>query len=136
MDGKIQASRLAEIIFHMHLAIWGQSCFLVHLASCIPPAPQQSLWGWQHLLDGSFGKVHSYLRPEINDGCDISYLLIWQETFHFVSACHRDGLKIRAVSALSPAESPSQTLAVIVLFHRSLSYSAKSQEEGNSFRVT
>ena len=26
-------------------AVWGQSCFLIHLASCIPPAPQQSLWG-------------------------------------------------------------------------------------------
>ena len=30
MDGKIQVSRLAEIIFHMYLSIWGQSCFLYY----------------------------------------------------------------------------------------------------------
>ena len=46
-----------------------KSCFLVHLkewqmaASCISPAPQQSLWGggWQHLLDHSSGSPHLHL---------------------------------------------------------------------------
>ena len=44
--GNIQASGLTEFIsFICTSAIWGQSCLLVHLASCNPPAPQQSLWG-------------------------------------------------------------------------------------------
>ena len=42
--GKMHASRLAEFIpFICTSALCGQSCFLVHLASCISPAPQQSL---------------------------------------------------------------------------------------------
>ena len=46
MYGKTQTSGLAEFIpFIGTSAIWGQPCPLVHLASCIPPAPQQSLWG-------------------------------------------------------------------------------------------
>ena len=47
-----------------------KSCLLIHkewqiAASCIPPAPQQSLWlgwRWQHLLDLSFGSHHSLLE--------------------------------------------------------------------------
>ena len=35
-------------------AVWGRPCFLVHLASCIAPAPQQSPYGRQHLLDGDY----------------------------------------------------------------------------------
>ena len=42
-------------------AIWGKSCFLVHLAYFIPLAPQQSPWEWQHTLDSSFGSPHSHL---------------------------------------------------------------------------
>ena len=45
MYGKTKASGLPEFIpFIFSSAIWGHSCFLVHLASCIPPAPQQSSW--------------------------------------------------------------------------------------------
>ena len=62
---------------------WGQSCFLVHLASCIPPAPQQSPYRRQHLLDLSLGSPHHIGRPKIADGCDMSCLLIWQEVFSF-----------------------------------------------------
>ena len=41
--GKIQASGLTEFIpFTCTSAILGQSCFLLHLASGIPPAPLQS----------------------------------------------------------------------------------------------
>ena len=70
------------------LAIWGQSCFLIHLASCILPIPQQSQCrggggGWQHLLDLSFGSLIHIWRPEIADGCDISCWLIWKEIFSF-----------------------------------------------------
>ena len=44
-------------------AIWGQSCFLAHLASCISLEPQQLPWGsWQHLMDHSFGSSHSHLE--------------------------------------------------------------------------
>ena len=43
MYGKIQASGLTLFIaFTCTSAIRGQSCFLVHLASWIPPAPQHS----------------------------------------------------------------------------------------------
>ena len=51
-------------------------------ASCFPPAPQQSPWGWQHPLDALGALIHNW-RPEITDGCDISCLLIWQEIFSF-----------------------------------------------------
>ena len=45
MYGKMQDSGFTEFIpFICTSAIWGQSCFLVDLASCIPPAPQQSPW--------------------------------------------------------------------------------------------
>ena len=59
-------------------------------ASCIPPAPQQSV-GREVGLAPSAGSQALYSimgviqiwRPEIEiaDGCDI-YLLIWQEIFH------------------------------------------------------
>ena len=45
-----------------------KSCFLFHLeewqmpASWIPPAPQQSPWGWQHLLDHNLGSPHLHLE--------------------------------------------------------------------------
>ena len=66
----MQASGLTEFIpFICTSAIWGQSCFLVHLkvwqmaAACIDPAPQQSpCRGWQHPLDHSFGDLHSHLK--------------------------------------------------------------------------
>ena len=50
MSGKKQASVLTEFIpFICTSAIWGQSCFLIHLASCTLPAPQQlglgEAWG-------------------------------------------------------------------------------------------
>ena len=67
-----------------------KSCFLVHFkqwqmaASCIPPAPRQSLGWWgEHSLDRSFGTLIHIWRPEVTDGCDISCLLIWQEIFSF-----------------------------------------------------
>ena len=56
-------------------------------ASCIPPAPQQSLSGWGG--SGSIcwiallGVIIYFWRPEITDDCDISCLLIWQEIFSF-----------------------------------------------------
>ena len=58
MYGKMQASGLTEFIpFLRTSAIWDQSCFLVHFASCILAAPQQSPLGmsasagsqfWEH----------------------------------------------------------------------------------------
>ena len=45
MYGKMQASGLTVFTYFLCTsAIWGQSCFLVHLASGIPPVPQQSSW--------------------------------------------------------------------------------------------
>ena len=63
------------------LQLWGQSSFLVHLASQFPRAPQQSPWGVAASLFCSLWSPHS--RPEITKGCDISCLLIWQEIFSF-----------------------------------------------------
>ena len=37
-------------------AVWGQSCFLVHLASCIAPAPQQSQWQVAASSGSQFGE--------------------------------------------------------------------------------
>ena len=59
-----------------------KSCFLIHkkwqmAASCIPPAPQQSLWlgrRWQHLLDLSFGSRHSLLEAR-------NHLWLWYFLF-------------------------------------------------------
>ena len=45
MYGKMQALGLTHFTpFICTSVTWGQSCFLVHLASYIPPASQQSLW--------------------------------------------------------------------------------------------
>ena len=60
----------AKSYFFVHLKEWQM------VAPCIPQLLSNHHGGWQHLLDGSFGKVHKHLRPEINDGCDISCLLI------------------------------------------------------------
>ena len=57
MCGKMQSSGLTEFIpFICTSALWGQSCFLLHLISCI--APQQSLFR----VDPSFGSPHSHLE--------------------------------------------------------------------------
>ena len=45
MYRKMQASGLPEFIFSYTPQLSGQFCVLVHLASCILPVPQQSLWG-------------------------------------------------------------------------------------------
>ena len=54
--------------------------------SCIPLAPQQSPWrvggNSIHGITVLGALIHIW-RPEIADGCDISYLLIWQEIFSF-----------------------------------------------------
>jgi len=42
--------------------VWGQSCFLIHLASCIPPAPQQSTWGSGSICCICFVSSHSHLE--------------------------------------------------------------------------
>ena len=41
------------------------------------------LRGWQLLLDHRFGSPNSHLEARNRWGCDISYLLIWQEIVHF-----------------------------------------------------
>ena len=80
----MQASGLPEFLpFLCTSALWGQSCFIVHLASCIPPAPLWSLsgvaasTGWEPLF-----------TSEITDGCDISCWLIWRRYFHFTVLPH------------------------------------------------
>ena len=92
MYGKTKASGLTEFIpFIFTSAIWGHSCFLVHLASCIPPAPQQSSWRVA-ASDGSqfWGALIHIWKPEITDSCDISYLLIQKEIFSFHAAKLRE----------------------------------------------
>ena len=51
MYGKVQASGLTESIPSLcSSAIWGQSFFLVHLAACMPLAPQQLPLGGGSIL--------------------------------------------------------------------------------------
>ena len=50
------------ILFICTSAIWGQSCFLAHLASCIPLASQQSLWGGGSTAGLQLGSSHSYMK--------------------------------------------------------------------------
>ena len=60
--------------------------FLGHLASSIPPAPQQSPWGWQHPKSWSYGSLHSHLEARSHWWLwliNISCWLIWQEKFLF-----------------------------------------------------
>ena len=67
-----------------------KSCFFFHLASCIPPPLQQSpIRGGSIRWITVLGALIHVWRPEINDGCDSSCLLIWQETFSFHSALNR-----------------------------------------------
>ena len=92
MYGKTKASGLTEFSpFIFTSAIWGHSCFLVHLASCIPPAPQQSSWRVA-ASDGSqfWGALIHIWKPEITDSCDISHLLIQKEIFSFHAAKLRE----------------------------------------------
>ena len=73
-----------------------KSCFLVHLkewhmaASCIPPSSSAvTVRGGGICWITVLGALIHIWRPEINDGCDISYLFIWQEmfSFHSLSPC-------------------------------------------------
>ena len=64
------------------------------LFACSPcflhsPSSSAVTMGWQHPLDHSFG------RPEITDGCDISCLLTWQEIFSFHSMLMTSILEIQ-----------------------------------------
>ena len=45
---------------------------------------------WQHLLGHSLGVLIHIWSLEVADGCDISYLLIWQEIF----SSHRVNSKV------------------------------------------
>ena len=74
--------------FHMHFSYLVQSCFLVHLASCIPPAPQQLLWGVAASSGSVFGVIIHIWRQKIADSCGISCWLIWKDIFSFhISIC-------------------------------------------------
>ena len=85
----MQASGLTDFTaFICTSAIWGQSCFLVHFASCIPQLLSNHPTGWQHPLGQSLGALIHIWRPEIIDGYDISYLLICQEIFKFHTHTH------------------------------------------------
>ena len=81
----MQASGITEFIPSIDTsAIWGQSCFLVHLASCITPALQQSpglAAGSSILWITIWGAFIHIWRPEITDGGNISCSLIWQDAF-------------------------------------------------------
>ena len=66
--GKMQALGFTEFIpFFCTSAVWGQSCLLVQLASCIPPAPLQSPWRVVLSTGSKFGELllearnHSWL---------------------------------------------------------------------------
>ena len=91
MYGKMQASGLTECnSFICSSAIWGQSCFFVHLKEWVAdgcflhsPAPQQSPWEVAASPGSVLGALTHNWRPEITDGCDISCLLMWQEIFSF-----------------------------------------------------
>ena len=75
----MQASGFTEFIpFICTSAIWGQSCSLVHPASCIPPV----LCNHQRHPLNQFWEP-SFNFGEIADGCDVSCLLVWQEIFSF-----------------------------------------------------
>ena len=71
---------------HMQLSLQGQSCVLVHLASCIPSSSAIMVGGgsirWIAVLEAL---IHIW-RPEIAEGCVISCLLIWQEMVSFHTA--------------------------------------------------
>ena len=58
--------------FHIHLSYLGP--ILVHLASCIPSASQQSPWGVTASLDRSFGSPHSHLEAR-------NYWWLWHFLF-------------------------------------------------------
>ena len=87
MYGKMQTSGLTEFIpFVCTSAVWGQSCFIRSwqiATSCIPWLLSSHYWWW---VGGSIwwtavlGALIHIWRPEITDGCDLSCLLIWQET--------------------------------------------------------
>ena len=74
MFGKMQASGPTEFIPFICI-----TCFLDHLASCFPPAPQQSPLGGGVCTDPNSGSARSHLEAETTDGCDISCLLVRQE---------------------------------------------------------
>ena len=69
MYEKMQASGLTEFIpFICISAIWGQSCFLVHIAACIPPAPQPSPSGGGGVVAASAGSFRSFGSPQSHLG--------------------------------------------------------------------
>ena len=80
MYEKTQASGLPEFTSFIRTSgVWGQSCFVVHLASCISPAPQHHCGGGSIHWIAVLGALIHIRRPEIAGGCDLSCLLIWQE---------------------------------------------------------
>ena len=79
--------------FHMHLSYLGPN--LVSFFTLSLAFPQ--LFSYQQLSMGGggihwitiLGALFHVWRPEITDGCDNSWLLIWQETFSFHNALNR-----------------------------------------------
>ena len=73
MYWKRQASGLTEFTpFMCTSAIWGQSCFLVHLVSCIPPAPlnHHGRGGVSIHWIAVWAAFNHIWRPGNTNGCD------------------------------------------------------------------
>ena len=65
--------------FHMCCSYLGPTCSPCCLHS--PRSLAVTMGEWQHLLGHSLGVLIHIWSLEVADGCDISYLLIWQEIF-------------------------------------------------------
>ena len=75
---------LNSFLSYMHLMYLDQSCFLVHLAACISPAPQKSLW-WVAASAASQFWEPSFTFEGQKLLMSVTFLIYWygRRYFHF-----------------------------------------------------
>ena len=81
----------------------GQSCFLVHLASCIPPAPQQSRWGAAASCGLQFWEP-SFTFEGQKSLMAVTFLAYWygRRYFHFTTKSEKTNIATERATILLP----------------------------------
>ena len=128
MEGKTHASGLTQFIpFLCTSAIWGHSGFLVLPCFLNSPSPSAITEGAGSILWITvWGALIHIWRPEITEGCDISYLLIQQEAF-FTGSIPSLGRSHMSWGNLSPGTTPAEPASSRAVVHNKESMSTTTK---------
>ena len=96
---------LNSFLSYMRLMCLDQSCFLLHLASFISPAPQQSLW-WLAASGGSQFWEASFTFEGQKSLMSVTFLIYWhgRRYFHFTVSCEPEKVYVQMLRLSNPIQ--------------------------------